>query len=258
MCLALAACCCGGAFTTVSASSYEYGYGVADPVTGDVKEQRETKDCDQVSGYYKTLDADGMMRTVTYTSHPLTGFQAQVDRQPYGAGPVVEPLVKAAAGPAKIVTVVPDAPPAAAAVVEQKAVVPAIDVKEEIRVQTPAPLIGQVKLAAPPAEWRYEPAGFYGSPAPTVDIKPGVVATPAPLVDAKIVPAAVQGPPPIPISARIASSGPSPYWYGTPYYYYRTPSSLPGKWIGPEYQAVSYVPAAGPKYYSAVPEPCNK
>lgn len=80
-------------------SSYKFGYGVNDAYTGDVKEQSETKDCDTVTGYYKTLDADGLMRTVTYLSHPLTGFQADVRREPYGVpiNTVAAPILRGAA-----------------------------------------------------------------------------------------------------------------------------------------------------------------
>lgn len=92
----LAACCT--ALTTANKAPYRFGYSVSDPLTGDMKEQEELKDCDQVAGYYKTLDADGLMRTVVYNSHPLTGFQAQVSREPIGR-PVA---VAAAAAPAVI------------------------------------------------------------------------------------------------------------------------------------------------------------
>lgn len=65
-----------------ASAAYDYAYGVNDPSTGDVKDQQESRDGDQVTGYYRTLDADGLVRTVSYASNPLTGFQARVTRDP--------------------------------------------------------------------------------------------------------------------------------------------------------------------------------
>ncbi|VVC25149.1 Insect cuticle protein [Cinara cedri] len=81
ICLVLATSC----FLLASAKpSYKFAYGVQDLNTKDLKEQQEYRDDDnQLHGYYKTLDADGLMRTVTYKSHPSTGFEAHVDREPY-------------------------------------------------------------------------------------------------------------------------------------------------------------------------------
>lgn len=81
ICLALATVC----FMLASAKpSYKFGYEVNDPNTRDLKEQQEYKDdYNQLHGYYRTLDSDGLMRTVTYKSHPSTGFEARVERVPY-------------------------------------------------------------------------------------------------------------------------------------------------------------------------------
>lgn len=68
-----------------ASAAYDYAYGVNDPSTGDVKDQQESRDGDQVTGYYRTLDADGSVRTVNYASNPLTGFQARVTREPLAA-----------------------------------------------------------------------------------------------------------------------------------------------------------------------------
>ncbi|KAL5242704.1 hypothetical protein ACI65C_010114 [Semiaphis heraclei] len=65
-------------------AGYNVGYGVNDPSTGDIKDQQETKNGDQITGYYRLLDSDGLVRTVNYQSHPLTGFTAQVHRDPIG------------------------------------------------------------------------------------------------------------------------------------------------------------------------------
>lgn len=63
-------------------SQYEFGYAVNDPITGDQKDQRETKNGDNVSGYYRTLDSDGLLRTVKYKADDVNGFTAEVVREP--------------------------------------------------------------------------------------------------------------------------------------------------------------------------------
>lgn len=80
ICLAMAACCT--LLVSANKGSYKYGYGVSDSITGDVKEQQESKIGDQVTGYYRMLESDGRMRTVTYDANPLTGFRAKVSHAP--------------------------------------------------------------------------------------------------------------------------------------------------------------------------------
>lgn len=63
-------------------SQYEFGYAVNDPITGDQKDQKETRDGDNVSGYYRTLDSDGLLRTVKYRADAVNGFTAEVVREP--------------------------------------------------------------------------------------------------------------------------------------------------------------------------------
>lgn len=98
-------------------TSYDFGYGVNDQSTGDVKEQQESKIGDQVSGHYKTLDADGLTRTVVYKSNPITGFQAHVSRQwspdnadGIAAAPVVAPAVLPAVRVVRPATAITQAP----------------------------------------------------------------------------------------------------------------------------------------------------
>ncbi|XP_050525414.1 cuticle protein 19-like [Daktulosphaira vitifoliae] len=57
-----------------------FKYGVNDPNTGDMKDQHEIRspDGNSVSGYYRLLEPDGLMRTVTYTADPINGFRADV------------------------------------------------------------------------------------------------------------------------------------------------------------------------------------
>lgn len=44
------------------------GYDVADSLTGDYKNQQESRDGDIVSGSYSFIEADGTRRVVQYTS----------------------------------------------------------------------------------------------------------------------------------------------------------------------------------------------
>jgi len=60
---------------------YNYGYSVQDGLTGDAKNHQESRDGDVVQGQYSLVEPDGAVRTVTYTSDPVNGFNAVVDRQ---------------------------------------------------------------------------------------------------------------------------------------------------------------------------------
>jgi hypothetical protein len=75
---------------------YNYGYSVSDSLTGDSKSAHETRDGDVVKGQYSLVEPDGAIRTVTYTSDPVNGFNAVVER----SAPTV---VKAVAPVAKVV-----------------------------------------------------------------------------------------------------------------------------------------------------------
>ncbi|CAH0626946.1 unnamed protein product [Chrysodeixis includens] len=59
---------------------YAFNYGVADPSTGDVKSQHETRDGDVVKGQYSLVEPDGSIRTVDYTADPVHGFNAVVSK----------------------------------------------------------------------------------------------------------------------------------------------------------------------------------
>lgn len=61
---------------------FQYKYGVSDPLTGDQKTHTETRDGDVVKGQYSFVDADGSIRTVTYTADAIHGFQAKVETIP--------------------------------------------------------------------------------------------------------------------------------------------------------------------------------
>jgi len=58
-----------------------YSYAVADPLTGDNKEQHESRDGDVVTGSYSLVEADGSRRIVDYTADPINGFNAVVHKE---------------------------------------------------------------------------------------------------------------------------------------------------------------------------------
>ncbi|XP_038210908.1 cuticle protein 19-like [Zerene cesonia] len=66
---------------------YAFNYGVADPSTGDVKSQHETRDGDVVKGQYSLVEPDGSIRTVDYTADSVHGFNALVSK----SGPSLHP-----------------------------------------------------------------------------------------------------------------------------------------------------------------------
>ncbi|XP_058794500.1 cuticle protein 21-like [Phymastichus coffea] len=59
---------------------YSYNYGVLDGNTGDTKAAWEERDGDTVRGEYSVVEADGSIRTVTYTADDQHGFNAVVTR----------------------------------------------------------------------------------------------------------------------------------------------------------------------------------
>lgn len=60
---------------------YEFAYSVHDPHTGDVKDQHETRNGDQVQGHYSLVEPDGHRRTVHYKADAHNGFNAVVYRE---------------------------------------------------------------------------------------------------------------------------------------------------------------------------------
>ncbi|XP_001664018.2 larval cuticle protein A2B [Aedes aegypti] len=85
---------------------YSYSYGVHDAVTGDNKEQHETRDGDVVTGQYSLVEPDGTRRTVDYTADPVNGFNAVVSKSGEPA-PVVKTVAVAHHAPAVAVAHAP-------------------------------------------------------------------------------------------------------------------------------------------------------
>ncbi|XP_038208809.1 larval cuticle protein A2B-like [Zerene cesonia] len=80
------------------ASSFEYG--VADPNTGDYKNQVESRVGGIVRGQYSLIEPDGTKRIVDYTADDVNGFNAVVRKEAVGS-------VVAAAAPAAPAVVAP-------------------------------------------------------------------------------------------------------------------------------------------------------
>ncbi|XP_025199664.1 cuticle protein 19.8-like [Melanaphis sacchari] len=119
LCVAFAACLAhAAAIDEPSApAQYDFSYAVNDPTTGDQKDQQETRNGDDVTGYYRTVDSDGFLRTVRYKADAVNGFTAEVVREPVSgaaavpvvakAAPVVAPVIKPAVVPVVAPAVAP-------------------------------------------------------------------------------------------------------------------------------------------------------
>lgn len=90
---------------------YSYAYDIQDGITGDSKNQQESRSGDVVQGSYSLNDPDGTRRTVEYTADPVNGFNAVVHKEPLVAK--VAAPVAYAAPVAKIAAPVAYAAPAA-------------------------------------------------------------------------------------------------------------------------------------------------
>ncbi|XP_023158396.1 larval cuticle protein A3A-like isoform X5 [Ceratitis capitata] len=144
---------------------YKFSYGVDDKLTGDSKSQVEERDGDVVHGEYSLIDADGYKRTVQYTSDPVNGFNAVVNREPLVKAVAVAPVVKTVAPVAHYAT--PLAHYAAPAVVKTVAPVahyaaPVAHYAAPVAHYSAAPAV--VKTVAPVAQYA-APVSHYEAPA---------------------------------------------------------------------------------------------
>ena len=73
---------------------YSFNYGVIDGYTGDSKSAWEERDGDSVKGEYSVVEADGWIRTVTYTADENHGFNAVVTRTGPPKHPPNQPIIK--------------------------------------------------------------------------------------------------------------------------------------------------------------------
>ncbi|XP_049834299.1 cuticle protein 7-like [Schistocerca gregaria] len=128
---------------------YSFSYSVSDALTGDAKQQQESRSGDAVQGSYSVVEPDGAVRTVQYSAAPGAGFNAVVSRSG-GAPPPPAPARVAAPLPGRLVPLpaalprlAPLPPPAAPAAVIVKA---------------PAVIAAPAKIALAP------PAALHGAP----------------------------------------------------------------------------------------------
>lgn len=92
---------------------YSFTYDIQDAVSGDNKQQQETRDGDVVHGSYSLVEPDGTRRIVQYTADPANGFNAIVSKEPLGVK-VAAPLVAKAVAPVAYTASIPRvAPPLA-------------------------------------------------------------------------------------------------------------------------------------------------
>ncbi|XP_049693367.2 larval cuticle protein A2B-like [Helicoverpa armigera] len=93
---------------------YNFGYNVADSLTGDYKSQTEQRNGDLVQGQYSLVDSDGTRRVVDYTADSVNGFNAVVRKEPLvAAAPAV--VAEPAVVPARLAAAPVAAAPVAAA-----------------------------------------------------------------------------------------------------------------------------------------------
>ncbi|XP_055851161.1 larval cuticle protein A2B-like [Episyrphus balteatus] len=144
---------------------YTFAYDVQDAISGDSKNQHESRDGDIVHGQYSLNDADGYRRIVDYTADPLNGFNAVVRREPLGAAVAVKTV---AAAPALIKST-PLAYAAAPALVKSYAAAPTLIRSAPLAyAAAPAPL----GYAQAPALIRSAPLGY--AQAPLIKAAPAV------------------------------------------------------------------------------------
>ncbi|XP_050540552.1 cuticle protein-like [Daktulosphaira vitifoliae] len=77
-------------------TNVNYGYSVNNEITGDQKDQQESRSGDSVTGFYRVLDADGYLRTVTYKADKINGFVADVKREPVSNSATISFALKSA------------------------------------------------------------------------------------------------------------------------------------------------------------------
>lgn len=62
-------------------AQYDFSYSVHDSHTGDIKQQQESRQGDNVQGQYSLVEPDGSRRVVNYAADAHNGFNAVVSRE---------------------------------------------------------------------------------------------------------------------------------------------------------------------------------
>jgi outer membrane biosynthesis protein TonB len=62
--------------------SYQFGFDVKDDEFTNYQNRKEQREGNVIKGSYSVVDADGFIRTVSYTADPKEGFKAEVVREP--------------------------------------------------------------------------------------------------------------------------------------------------------------------------------
>ncbi|CAH1374393.1 unnamed protein product [Tenebrio molitor] len=83
---------------------YTFAYDVKDSLTGDFKNQVESRNGGVVRGQYSLIDPDGTKRIVDYYADPVHGFNAVVRKAPIVR--VVPPVVAPAPAFARVAPIV--------------------------------------------------------------------------------------------------------------------------------------------------------
>lgn len=78
---------------------YSYAYDIQDGLTGDNKQQQESRDGDVVQGSYSLVEPDGTRRVVQYQADPVNGFNAVVSKEPLAVKVAAAPVVAKAVAP---------------------------------------------------------------------------------------------------------------------------------------------------------------
>ncbi|XP_034934146.1 cuticle protein 21-like [Chelonus insularis] len=165
---------------------YSFSYDVQDSLTGDFKNQHETRDGDVVQGSYSLVDPDGTRRTVDYTADDINGFNAVVRKEPatvavkavapVAVAKVAAPVAYAAPSVhvAKFAAPLVHAPVAYAAPAHYTYAAPAV-----AKVAAPLTYATHATYAAP-AHYTYAPAHVaYAAPAVAKVAAPLTYAAPA-------------------------------------------------------------------------------
>lgn len=72
---------------------YTFSYDIKDSLTGDSKNQIESRNGDVVQGQYSLIEADGTRRVVDYTADPIHGFNAVVRKEGLAVAPVLQKTI---------------------------------------------------------------------------------------------------------------------------------------------------------------------